>query len=239
MRFAVVGAMAIFAFALYGWGWAFRRLFRMAAGAWAVTLTLGLAAVVFLGGMLNAVGLAYPAALACVAAGGMVLAVVALWRSQTGLGAIRERLAAERWNVLAILIPTAAILAFTIATQLPPDAYNYQDDFEKYFVHPVRMLATGTLFGSPLSSIGSETLGGIAFLDGFAVALFPIVYINCVDAVFGLFLCLVLAGGFTGGDTALRRQPRCACWAPLSSIRNMSTSRRFISAARSSWRQSR
>ena len=41
--------------------------------------------------------------------------------------------------------------------------------------------------------MGTQTLGAQAFLDAFVVALFPIVYINGVDAVFGLFLCLTLA----------------------------------------------
>jgi hypothetical protein len=58
------------------------------------------------------------------------------------------------------------------------------------------MLETGTVFGSPLSAMGTQTLGAQAFLDAFVVALFPIVYINGVDAIFGLFLCLMLASQF-------------------------------------------
>lgn len=40
------------------------------------------------------------------------------------------------------------VIAFAILTQLPPGAFNYHDDFQKYLTHPVRVLATGTLFGS-------------------------------------------------------------------------------------------
>jgi hypothetical protein len=84
------------------------------------------------------------------------------------------------------------IIGFTIETQLPPRVFNFHDDFEKYFTYPVRMLQTGTLFGSPLSAIGLETLGGEAVLHGIIINHFPIPYINGADAVFGLLLCLVL-----------------------------------------------
>ena len=55
------------------------------------------------------------------------------------------------------------------------------------------MLQTGTLFGSPLSALGSETLGGQAVLHAIALNHFPVQYINGVDAVFGLLLCLLLS----------------------------------------------
>ena len=61
---------------------------------------------------------------------------------------------------------------FTIATQLPPSIYNFHDDYQKYFAYPVRMVETGTVFGSPLSAMGLQTLGAQAFLDGFVVGVF-------------------------------------------------------------------
>jgi hypothetical protein len=79
---------------------------------------------------------------------------------------------------------------------VPPRAYNFHDDFQKYFAHPVRMLETGTVYGSPLNDIGLDTLGGQAFLDGFAVAFFPMPYINGVGAALALFLCMMLASQF-------------------------------------------
>jgi len=92
-----------------------------------------------------------------------------------------------------ICLPIAWIMSFTVTTQLPPDVFNYHDDFEKYFAHPVRMLQTGTLFGSPLNALGSETLGGQAVLQAIVLNHFPLQYINGIDAVFGLFLCLLLS----------------------------------------------
>jgi hypothetical protein len=47
------------------------------------------------------------------------------------------------------------------------------------------------LGGGHLNALGSETLGGQALLHGFVAAHWPIGYINSVDTVFGLTLCLM------------------------------------------------
>jgi hypothetical protein len=52
------------------------------------------------------------------------------------------------------------------------------------------MLETGTVFGSPLSAIGAESLGGIAFVQSCVLLWLPIGAINGADAILGLFLCL-------------------------------------------------
>ena len=67
------GLFAVFAFVLYGWGWALRRLLsaqsRTEGRSWPSTAATGMAALVFAGGILNLARLAYPWALACVAIG--------------------------------------------------------------------------------------------------------------------------------------------------------------------------
>ena len=186
----VVFALAVFAaaaFMLYGWGWAARRILRAEAALWSATAAAGMAAVVFIGGLLNLARIAFPWALGCLAAAGIALGVVAL---------LKERPRKFEVSALAWFIVPVAVLIFTIVTQVPPRAYNFHDDFQKYFGHPVRMLETGTVFGSPLNDIGVDTLGGQAFLDGFAVAFFPIQYINGVGAALALFLCMMLASQF-------------------------------------------
>ena len=172
---------------LGGWGWAFRRALGLERGTWPATVALGMATVVFLGGILNLARLAHPWALTLIAATGVLLS----------LAALRE-IPLERPPLIIVLL-IAGIVIFTIVTQLPPNVYNFRDDFQKYFGYTVRMLETGTVFGSPLSAMGTQTLGGKAFIDGFVVAFFPIIYVNGVDAVFGLFLCLMLASQFTQG----------------------------------------
>jgi hypothetical protein len=184
MVFALsLGVIVVATLMLWGWGRAFQRMFDVQRSNWPVAAAVGMAVVVFLGGMLNLVRLAYPWALAVVVAAGVYLA-------------LREGISFARPPFLVALL-IAAVMIFTIATQLSPGMYNGHDDFQKYFAYPVRMLQTGTVFGSPLSAMGTQTLGAQAFLDAFVVALFPIVYINGVDAVFGLFLCLTLAVRFS------------------------------------------
>jgi hypothetical protein len=80
-------------------------------------------------------------------------------------------------------------VAYTISS---PKAFNFHDDLEKYLSHPIRMLATGSLRGSPFNALSTETFGGQAFLHGFAVAHWPIGYVNTVDAVFAFILCLMM-----------------------------------------------
>ncbi len=184
---ASLGLIALATLMLGGWGWAFRRVFGLERGTWPATVALGLATVVFLGGILNLARLAHPWALAVVAAAGVLLSLAAL-----------RRIRVQRPPAIIIVL-IAGIVIFTIATQLPPHVYNFRDDFQKYFTYTVRMLETGTVFGSPLSAMGTQTLGGTAWLDGFVAAFFPIKYVNGVDAVFGLFLCLMLASQFTQG----------------------------------------
>src|SRR5580692_3970764 len=138
MRVAsTVVVFAAAAFALYGWGWAARRVLRARETNWPATAASGTAALVFLGGVLNLARLAYPWALGCVAAAGIVFAVCGFKKPEM--------------SVLARFLIPGAVLIFTVATQVPPRAYNFHDDFQKYFAHPVRMLETGTVFGSPLN----------------------------------------------------------------------------------------
>lgn len=177
---------------LYGWGALVRRLAKTGPGTPAVTVSLGLAAVLFLGGVLNVARWAVPPALLVIVLAGLGLCLLDV--RTLHMGRLGGPSAVEA-SLAGLFI--ASVVWLTIATQLPPRAFNFHDDFQKYFAHPVRMLETGTLFGSPLSSLGSETLGGMAFLQGFSLSAFPIEFINGVDAVFG-FLLLLLLGAAAG-----------------------------------------
>jgi len=177
---------------LFGWGSLTRRLTRTSSGPWPTTIGLGLAAIVVVGGVVNLLRVAYAPVLLIIFIVGLVVfrfhaksfrpRQPSVWKSRSAVFEL---------SLVALLIATVTL--FTILTQVPPRAFNFHDDLEKYFAHPVRMLATGTLYGSPLSALGSETLGGQAFLHGFVLAAFPIQYINAVDALFGLVLLMTLA----------------------------------------------
>src|ERR1700722_15705345 len=111
---ATLGIIVIATFMLGGWGWAFRKVFKLESGSWPATVALGMATVVFLGGILNLARLAYPPALAMVAAAGVLLSVAA----------VREiSIPRPPWLIILFI---AGITIFTIVTQLPPSVYNFR-----------------------------------------------------------------------------------------------------------------
>src|SRR5580693_7735221 len=122
MVFAASLALIAVAMLMFlGWGWAFSTLLRLEPRTWPTVAALGMATVVFIGGILNLARLAYPAALAAVVALGVLLAILAL----------RDGLSIEPPPIIvAILI--AIILIFSVTTQLPPSVYNFHDDYQKY-----------------------------------------------------------------------------------------------------------
>jgi hypothetical protein len=194
------GGIAILTGAFYGWGRLTRRLAGLPDGTWPLSVAFGLAACVFLGGILNLCRMAYPAALAVIAMAGLALAAIALRRD----GGLRwPKLASSSPYALAWGAAVATLTGLMIATQLAPALYNTYDDFQYYFAHAVRMVETGTLYGSPLNASGGEGLGGQTFLQGFVVGFFPLKFINAFDAVLCFFLCLVLAGSPAFGRPAL------------------------------------
>lgn len=181
------------AFMLWGVGTAIRRLAKAPRGRWAVSIGIGLATVIFVGGILNLAHIAYRPIIWLTMLAAVVVSINEARRSCSSLKQAIPSDAAARFEFsLAAFVIVAAML-FTIATQLPPCQFNYHDDLQKYFAHPVRMLETGTLRGSPLSALGSETLGSQAFLHGLVLSFAPLPYTNGVDAVFALFVLLLIA----------------------------------------------
>ncbi len=196
MKVIAIGALFfVYSFALYGWGRLGERMVR-ARWPWPATLCFGLAIWVALGGVLNLLGIARGIVLDGIVLLGLVGACVALWPSarRVSLKGLRERYGSM--DFAARTVPAGALIVsvfvFTAFTQVPPQAFNFRDDLEKYLTHPLRMLATGTLDGGPFSALGSESLGGQAFIQGFVAAHWSIGHINAVDALFGLVLSMTM-----------------------------------------------
>jgi hypothetical protein len=186
--------------ALYGLGsWA-RLLNRAPQGTWPSTIGLGLAVVILIGGVLNAAHAAFAPVLWAVAGGAFASFCFLVFRRGR---ALRPERAALVWSAFVVAV-AAAVGIFAAATQLPPSAYNWHDDFLKYFTHPVRMLETGTIFGSPFNAVGSDTLGGQAFLQAVVLSAAPLAFINAVDPVFCLVLCVLIVGGIAIARPAAR-----------------------------------
>jgi hypothetical protein len=149
---------------------------------------LGLAVFVFAGGILNVARLAFPCSLWILLAVGFLEWARSAWRRARAfpLGAVRLK---PGFMLLALV--GIGVVALTASSQLAPRVFNWHDDLQKYFAHPVRMLETGTLYGSPLSAIGAETLGGMAFVHASILLWLPIEAMNGADAVLGQLLCLI------------------------------------------------
>jgi hypothetical protein len=166
---------------------------------------LGLAAFTLGGGALNLAHMAFPASIWAL----LGIGLFALAR-QTLPQAARESRSGV-WHafradpeVLLLGLIVVGVMALTMSSQLAPRVFNWRDDLQKYFAHPVRMLETGTLFGSPLSAIGIETLGGVAFVHAASMLWLPLQAINGADAVLGLFLCLLPLFALGARNRALR-----------------------------------
>lgn len=175
--------------AIYGFGIFINQLTSWHNRNHITNLTIGMGGLIFLGGILNLLNIAYGWIFDIL----LVIGIIIFIRKNKNLHLNLHKNKSESLHFFLIALVIFAIMGFTIKTQLPPEVYNFHDDFEKYFAHPVRMLQTGTLFGSPLSSLGSETLGAQAVLHGMVLNHFSIHYINGVDAVFGFFMCLILS----------------------------------------------
>jgi len=185
----------VYFLALFGWGRLFENFFQI-SWPFSLTISLGMAGWIFLGGILNLLGLAYPLALDSIVLFGLAYSALTFlrsWRLQVfsdyrNLYFSKDYLL--RFLPAAIVILIAFIfVAHTISS---PKAFNFHDDLEKYLSHPIRMLATGSLAGSAFNALGSETLGGQAFLHGFAAAHWPLGYVNTIDSVFAFVLCLMM-----------------------------------------------
>ncbi|HEY5229211.1 MAG TPA: hypothetical protein VIJ19_11765, partial [Opitutaceae bacterium] len=170
--------------AFTGIGILVRRIPGMGALPPEVLPALGVSAFVLAGGVLNLFRLALPLSVWVLLLAGLAASSHAVWRLRTHPAGIDS--GTRGLGLLAL-----ALAAFTAATQAMPAAYNWNDDLQSYFTHPVRMIETGTIYGSPLSSVGAVSLGGMAFVQCSALVCLPLSSLNGCDAVLGLVLCLI------------------------------------------------
>ena len=182
------GVLAVAGLSLWGWGGLVRRWMRIPPLSGPLTATIGLGAIIFLGGMLNLARLAFGAALDALVVAGLALAALGWFRGGKG------RLSRPTVGGVLAAIPILLAGWFLARAATPELGFNIHDDLERYFAYPAKMLATGTLAPNPLGCLGADTLGAQAFLQAFVAAHFPIEYIGSVDLAGCFLLCLALAG---------------------------------------------
>lgn len=197
MKYLSIIAFAFLLVACYGWGYALVRWTTIRdKDSFAFLSVVGIACLIFLGGVLNLVRLAYPVALSILLLSGLAFFVIsysanaktwlASWRSSSLIDP--EKLKSGYALPIAILAIAVGFYAFTL---LPAAAFNFSDDFYTYIPRPLRMLQTGTMVGDPFEMLGRD-LGAHAFLQGFVLLGFPIEYLLGFDAVFSFALAGLL-----------------------------------------------
>ena len=202
---AATGLIIIYSISAFGWG----RLATTYAYANPTTrsvafeISVGLAIWGFIGGALNALGLAYAVTLNIIFLLGILLFGIILYtrlkeKRDTPQNSLKKfhffQDEIEISKILKESIPVLLIISATsylIITLLPSNAFNHHDDFYTYFPRIFRMLQTGQL-GDALSFdyLGSDSLGAHPFLQAFVLSHVPLKYINGFDTVY----CFLLGG---------------------------------------------
>jgi len=173
-------AQAAFGFSLWGFGSLFLkdRLHTL-------RVVLGMAIVSIFGGWLCYFNLATGTVLLLLFSVGMISALAF---------ATKHIVKKEFHFGLFFGLFLATLVVFAVNSQgvLWPESFNNFDDYQKYFVHPVKLLQTGSPFGSPIATMGKEVLGGQAFFQAFYVHLIGLRAINLFDASFCLTLAVLM-----------------------------------------------
>ena len=199
MKYLYIAAFVCFLFACYGWGYALVRWAPIRDKDYFAFLSVvGVACLIFLGGVLNLVRLAYPVVLGILFLSGLAFFVIRcsanakVWLTTwyTGSFSSSEKLKPIPVHLLPIGI-LIIVVGFYALALFPSSAFNYADDFQTYIPRPLRMLQTGTMVGDPFEVLGID-LGAHAFLQGFVLLGFPIEYLLGFDAVFSFSLAGLL-----------------------------------------------
>jgi hypothetical protein len=190
----VISLMALCAFvvACYGWGSSAYALFYPGRDpSHAYIVTLGLAVLALMGGVLNAIHAASTLPVSICAYVGLLLGGFFIVRPGRSIE-LRSVLTPARlpeWAYAIVIIGSGIFLTVTL---LPTSVFNFNDDFLTYLPRVVRMRETGTLGGNPFEVLGLSDLGVQAFFQGIVSTWLPIHYAYAFDTVFCFILGLWL-----------------------------------------------
>ncbi len=158
-----------------GWGWLTLRVFRFRQRTFlGYRAAVGLALSTSVGGLLNFLHAINPSLIRTYLVAGFILALVSvtLEASWIRLRAAEFRGYSTRHRtvwILGVVLLSLATFRYAVATS--PGRFQHQDDYQGYFVFPLKMLETGSLGMDPFSERRIQSsLGGKAFLDTFTLA---------------------------------------------------------------------
>jgi len=159
-----------------GWGWLMIKLLRIQErGRLGYYAALGLAFSTSVGGLLNLLHAITPNLIVGYLSAGLLLAVFA---AASAARVVRAQAAATLTYCKGHRLVTIAMLAvvalalFKYAIAVSPGRFQPQDDYQGYFVFPLKMIQNGTLGPDPFSERRIQSsLGGKEFLDTFPLSL--------------------------------------------------------------------
>lgn len=173
---------------LNGWGRLTGRLFRARRLPASVACSLGVAALVFLGGWLNLVHGIYPGVLFALTAIGLLLYFSLRRDRPEEYQWLRLWKNAPRWSQVLVILALTVLLMRVAATVRLGEFY-VTDDGSGYLVFPQKMLATHHFAADPFSDRRViSSLGGSYILQGFVIAATSLSNIGMADRTLGLIL---------------------------------------------------
>ena len=178
----------LFSCSMYAWG---NLVFKNTSIKFvSIKIVTGMAMILFFGGFLNFLELANKFLINFIFIFGLIIYLVEAFKKNYFLKLLSICKNFKK-IYLFFLIPLI-LLIITSVTSINPEAYNINDDYQKYFVHPIKMLETGSLYGSKLGAIGLQIFGGQAFFQAFFVSWLGIKSINIFDSVFCFIICSII-----------------------------------------------
>ncbi len=183
----------LFSLSLFGWGIIFLNIMGSKYNYMPFyTMTIGMALVIFFGGFLNMIKLAFPVSLHIISILGIISSVL-FGIFTIKIDTFTKKTVTPTTIILSInYLIVFIILLFLLSTLVPSSTYNIGDDLKKYIPRLVRMLQTGTLSGNPFGSVGMDSLGAHDFLNAFIINISKIENLAAFDSVFCLFLSMLL-----------------------------------------------
>lgn len=173
-------------------------------------VSIGLAAVLCIGGVLNMTGLISKNSIFTIVYIGLssFLIFVTLSRKYVyNRISLFFSLLKNNKHLFVAIILLFSLLLVKYAASISPGVYNIHDDYQGYFVYPVKMIETGEMGSDPFSERRIvSSLGGQSFLDAIVLAVGTYENIAFTDrgigflifliAVFSFLLTLSLSSGY-------------------------------------------
>jgi len=171
-----------------GWGRFAGKLFRGPRLPASVACSLGIAAIVFLGGWLNLLHAIYPSVLFAITGLGLLSYAVSRSERPEEYRWLRFWKNASRGSKILIVV-ALLILVLRVAATVRLGTFNVTDDSTAYLVFPQKMLAMHHFAGDPFSDRRViSSLGGAYLLQCLAIAATSISHIAMADRTMGFML---------------------------------------------------